>query len=139
MLRSYQPMLPDLIKLLIDFNYSCIVILIFFKLFEFNLSTIFFPQNCGLNFIPVIEEALYRGKVPICTQSFINYYKVDIFLVFVFALFCISNDLYLVLEKLFVNTNTQTRARLQDSLFQNPPLKANQSTQFLMSLICQQS
>lgn len=68
MLRSYQPMLPDLIKLLIDFNYSCIVILIFFKLFEFNLSTIFSPQNCGLNFIPVIEEALYRGKVPICTQ-----------------------------------------------------------------------
>lgn len=62
MLRSYQPMLPDLIKLLIDFNYSCIVILIFFKLFEFNLSTIFSPQNCGLNFIPVIEEALYRGK-----------------------------------------------------------------------------
>lgn len=79
MLRSYQPMLPDLIKLLIDFNYSCIVILIFFKLFEFNLSTIFSPQNCGLNFIPVIEEALYRGKVPICTQFFINYYKVDIF------------------------------------------------------------
>lgn len=79
MLRSYQPMLPDLIKLLIDFNYSCIVILIFFKLFQFNLSTIFFPQNCGLNFIPVIEEALYRGKVTICTQSFINYYKVDIF------------------------------------------------------------
>lgn len=139
MLRSYQPMLPDPIKLLIDFNYSCIVILIFFKLFEFNLSTIFSPQNCGLNFIPVIEEALYRGKVTICTQSFINYYKVDIFLVFVFALICISNDLYLILEKLFVNTNTQTRARLQDSLFQNPPLKANQSTQFLMSLICQQS
>lgn len=43
------------------------------------------------------------------TKSFINYYKVNVFLVFVFALFCISNDFYLVLEKLFVNTNTQTK------------------------------
>lgn len=137
MLRSYQPMLPVLIKLFIDSDYSCIVILIFFKFFEFNLSTIFFFRIMGSNFIPVIEEALYRGKVTMRTKSFINYYKVNVFLVFVFALFCISNDFYLVLEKLFVNTNTQTRARLHDSPFQNPPLKANQSTRFLMSLICQ--
>lgn len=137
MLWSYQPMLPVLIKLFIDSDYSCIVILIFFKFFEFNLSTIFFFRITGSNFIPVIEEALYRGKVTMRTKSFINYYKVNVFLVFVFALFCISNDFYLVLEKLFVNTNTQTRARLNDSPFQNPPLKANQSTRFLMSLICQ--
>lgn len=137
MLWSYQPMLPVLIKLFIDSDYSCIVILIFFKFFEFNLSTIFFYRITGSNFIPVIEEALYRGKVTMRTKSFINYYKVNVFLVFVFALFCISSDFYLVLEKLFVNTNTQTRARLNDSLFQNPPLKANQSTRFLMSLICQ--
>lgn len=137
MLWSYQPMLPVLIKLFIDSDYSCIVILIFFKFFEFNLSTIFFFRITGSNFIPVIEEALYRGKVTMRTKSFINYYKVNVFLVFVFALFCISSDFYLVLEKLFVNTNTQTRARLNDSLFQNPPLKANQSTRFLMSLICQ--
>lgn len=137
MLWSYQPMLPVLIKLFIDSDYSCIVILIFFKFFEFNLSTIFFFRITGSNFIPVIEEALYRGKVTMRTKSFINYYKVNVFLVFVFALFCISSDFYLVLEKLFVNTNTQTRARLNDSPFQNPPLKANQSTRFLMSLICQ--
>lgn len=50
MLWSYQPMLPVLIKLFIDSDYSCIVILIFFKFFEFNLSTIFFFQNHGLEF-----------------------------------------------------------------------------------------
>lgn len=137
MLQSYQPMLPVLIKLFIDSDYSCIVILIFFKFFEFNLSTIFFFRITGSNFIPVIEEALYRGKVTMRTKSFINYYKVNVFLVFVFALFCISSDFYLVLEKLFVNTNTQTRTRLHGSPFQNPPLNANQSTRFLMSLICQ--
>lgn len=45
MLQSYQPMLPVLIKLFIDSDYSCIVILIFFKFFEFNLSTIFFSSE----------------------------------------------------------------------------------------------